>query len=277
MAVGVRVPMVRPQRVMTSVATADLRAEPRADSELVDQSHYGERLAILGAQGEWRWVQGEDHYFGWIARAAIREVVERSEERLVAVVRAAVRDEPDALSPSTGLLPVGSSLRPSRREGGWIEIPLGWVALGDTVDPDDLPRRAPTADDLIATAEAFLQAPYRWGGTTGGGIDCSGFVQQVYRLNGVGLDRDADQQAMEGRAVPLRGIRSGSELRMRSAARPGDLLFFGAERVTHVALATGEREFIHAPGTGGFVERSRLSAERVPRAIRRYLMDVSLA
>jgi cell wall-associated NlpC family hydrolase len=46
----------------------------------------------------------------------------------------------------------------------------------------------------------------------------------------VGLDRDADQQAMEGRSV--------------NAARPGDLFFFGDEHITHTAIATGEREFL---------------------------------
>ena len=219
---GVRVPMIRPSRAMTSVATADLWAEPRADSELV----------------------------------------ERSRARVVAVLRAALRDEPDASSAHRPA-PVGSPLLCGRREGDWIEIPSGWVALADAVDPDDLPRRAPTADELVATAAAFLGTPYRWAGTSGGGIDCSPFVQQVYRLSGGGLDRDADQQAREGRAV--------------SAARPGDLLFFGAERVTHVALATGKRHFIHAPQQGAVVERSALSAGRAPRAIRRYLPDVSPA
>jgi cell wall-associated NlpC family hydrolase len=81
----------------------------------------------------------------------------------------------------------------------------------------------------------------------------------VYRLNGVGLDRDADQQAVEGRAV--------------TATRPGDLLFFGDERITHTAIATGEREFLHAPQSGAIVERSTLTPARNVRAIRRYLPD----
>src|SRR5438876_245729 len=89
--------------------------------------------------------------------------------------------------------------------------------------------------DQAHYGECFLGRPYLWGGTTADGIDCSGFTQLVYRLNGVHLDRDAEQQAMEGRPV--------------GSARPGDLFFFGDERVTHVAIATGEREFLHAPQT----------------------------
>jgi cell wall-associated NlpC family hydrolase len=113
--------------------------------------------------------------------------------------------------------------------------------------------------DILRTAECFLGVPYLWGGTTADGIDCSGFTQLVYRLNGVGLDRDADQQAVEGRSV--------------SSARPGDLFFFGDERITHTAIATGEREFLHAPQSGAVVERATLTPARNLRAIRRYLPD----
>jgi cell wall-associated NlpC family hydrolase len=56
-------------------------------------------------------------------------------------------------------------------------------------------------------------------------------------------------------------------------ARAGDLLFFGDESVSHVALATSATEFIHAPMKGGVVERGRLGGDRVLRGIRRYLPD----
>ncbi len=97
------------------------------------------------------------------------------------------------------------------------------------------------------------------GGTSVAGIDCSGLTQQVYRLNGVGLPRDADQQALAGRRADER--------------RPGDLLFFGSPHVTHVALSLGGDDFIHAPMTGRVVERSRLGPERTLVATRRYLME----
>jgi cell wall-associated NlpC family hydrolase len=58
-----------------------------------------------------------------------------------------------------------------------------------------------------------------------------------------------------------------------TSPRPGDLLFFGDERVTHVAIATGEREFLHAPMSGGVVERQTLGPDRTIRAMRRYLAD----
>ncbi len=115
---------------------------------------------------------------------------------------------------------------------------------------------------MVVPPVAFVHAPvadppYLWGGTTALGIDCSGFVQQVYRLNGIRLDRDAHQQAMEGRSVEVPAA--------------GDLIFFGNDAVTHVALATGERTFLHAPEAGRKVERGELPGGRRLRGIRRYL------
>src|SRR2546426_818102 len=76
-----------------------------------------------------------------------------------------------------------------------------------------------------------------------------------------GLQRDADQQAMLGRKV--------------EEARAGDLMFFGAESVDHVALATGADDFIHAPMKGGVVQRGRVGGDRILRGIRRCLPDGS--
>lgn len=254
-----RVPMVRPPHAVTRVPVADLRAQPATDSELVDQSHYGERVTVLGERDGWLWVQGEDHYFGWIAREDTTALVERTTEILVAVLRAEVRDDPDVSSPPVALIPVGSTLLRWRHDGDGVETELGWLRQADLVLPEDLPHRAATPEDLIATARCYLGTPYLWGGTSGRGIDCSGFVQQVYRLNGVGLDRDADQQAVEGRAV--------------DTPVAGDLLFFGSPAVTHVAMSLGGDDFIHAPMRGGFVEERKIGPDRTPVAIRRYVLE----
>jgi len=250
-----RVAMVRP-RAYVSHAIADLHAQPDAESELIDQAHFGEALTTLGESGDWAYVQGEDLYLGWIHRQLIRNDTHPSRQILIARHNTPVRREPSDGSDVIG--EVGPGVVCYVIRAGWVRCANGWVVLTDTVPNDRLPQRYPTPDDLVATTESFLGVAYLWGGTSAQGIDCSGLTQQVYRLNGVGLDRDADQQALGGRPV--------------DRARPGDLFFFGADRVTHTALATGETTFIHAPQAGLAVQRGELGADRSRlRAIRRYL------
>lgn len=90
---------------------------------------------------------------------------------------------------------------------------------------------------ILASAEQALGTPYRPGGNTPEGLDCSGLVELVYRSAGIAVPRTADDQYRE---LP--------EVRQ---ARPGDLLFFGDRRkATHVGIYRGNGQMIHAPGRG---------------------------
>lgn len=251
------VAMVRPPLATVLRGVVPLRAEPRSDSELVDEAHFGEVHTVLGERNEWRYVQGPDLYFGWCeakhltidtdTRGAVIGVP-------LAVVRAARSDDAEEID----VLAVGTPFEVDENDSPYMASAGRWVHYEDITLVRDIPHRYPTPDDIIATAESFLGVPYLWGGTSARGIDCSGLTQRVYRLNGVGLDRDADQQARGGRPVEV--------------ARPGDLFFFGAERVTHTAIATGETTFIHAPQAGKQVQHGELTVDRSRlRAIRRYL------
>jgi cell wall-associated NlpC family hydrolase len=84
----------------------------------------------------------------------------------------------------------------------------------------------------------YLNAPYQWGGKTPFGIDCSGFTQQVFRICGYRLMRDASQQIKHGREVVL------------NDALPGDLAFFQNEQgnITHVGIVWESAQIIHASG-----------------------------
>jgi hypothetical protein len=262
--------MTWPVSVCVFTGVVDLRATPSDEAELVDQASFGEKLRVLGGRDEWIYVQGEDQYFGWARTDAVAQIEDPHESRLrISVPLATVRRAPSISSEQLGVLAAGTILPPDERKGGWVAVRWrrldrffqAFVATADTTRVADIPTRPPTPDDLLRTAASFLGVPYLWGGTTARGMDCSGFVQQVYRLNGVALPRDADQQAVLGRQV--------------KEARAGDLFFFGAESVTHVALATSSTEFLHAPMSGAIVERGQLGGDRTLRSIRRYLPEVS--
>ena len=251
--------MVAPQRLQVVQGVVDMRATPSDSAELVDQLHHAEEVTLLSRGAGWVYVQADDHYFGWIHESAAAPQSARANWRVVAVPLAEVRERPEEGSPVVDHLPVGawlpSDLRLDKKEWKWT--PRGWVALDDTVQYGDLPHRPPTADDVVRTAEAFIGVPYLWGGTTSRGIDCSGYAQLVYRLNGVRLDRDAHQQAVEGRHV--------------DAPARGDLVFFGKTSVTHVGIAVDERSYLNAPESGKKVQLDALDGARSVLAIRRYL------
>ena len=94
-------------------------------------------------------------------------------------------------------------------------------------------------ENIIETSFLYLNAPYLWGGKTPFGIDCSGFTQMVYKLNGYKLLRDASQQATQGEALSF-----------IEESEPGDLAFFDNSEgiITHVGIIMKDNYIIHAHG-----------------------------
>ena len=114
--------------------------------------------------------------------------------------------------------------------------------------------------DVVANATRYLGVPYRWGGTDPAtGLDCSGFVQQVYEDLGVDLPRVSRDQARAGTAVP--------DL---ASARAGDLVAFG-DPVDHIGIYIGHGRMIVAPRTGDVVKVQDVRADWT--AIRRVIDD----
>jgi murein DD-endopeptidase len=109
---------------------------------------------------------------------------------------------------------------------------------------------SPQADRIASLAEGFAGAPYRFGGASPAGFDCSGLVWYVHALAGYTLPRTAAGQMLESRRVA------------REDLVRGDLVFFalgGSGRaIDHVAIYLGDGEIIHAPRSGRPVGRDRL-------------------
>jgi len=110
--------------------------------------------------------------------------------------------------------------------------------------------REKQVDDVIATARTFTGTPYKYGGMTKSGIDCSGLTINAYRAIDLSLPRTAEDQAGVGEKVKMKDL------------KPGDLVFFATGKkkreVTHVGIVTVVRKdavkFIHASTSLGVVE-----------------------
>jgi cell wall-associated NlpC family hydrolase len=103
---------------------------------------------------------------------------------------------------------------------------------------------------VTGTALSLRGAPYRNGGSDPAGFDCSGFVTYVFGQNGVAVPRTVTEQFHAGRQV------AGPQL------EPGDLVFFSTVHpgASHVGIAIGGDEFVHAPSGQGEVRVERMSA-----------------
>jgi cell wall-associated NlpC family hydrolase len=116
-----------------------------------------------------------------------------------------------------------------------------------TRSDDSLATPGARGNDVVERAQQYLGAPYRSGGTSTNGVDCSGLTYSVYRSVGVKLPRSSDEQARVGEAVP------------RSQLAPGDLIFFGKSgNVSHVGIYAGDGEFIHASTSARSVRFDKL-------------------
>jgi cell wall-associated NlpC family hydrolase len=116
-----------------------------------------------------------------------------------------------------------------------------------------IPRSSNPAFDtyaLTGTALTLRGAPYRNGGTDPSGFDCSGFTQYVFGQHGIPLPREVKDQFEMGKAVKPEQI------------APGDLVFFTtvAPGASHVGIALGGDEFVHAPSSAGVVRVERASS-----------------
>jgi cell wall-associated NlpC family hydrolase len=95
------------------------------------------------------------------------------------------------------------------------------------------------SNSMTDTAMKFINSPYIWGGRIPSGIDCSGFVQLVYKIHGTKIPRDSRQQAEVGENISF-----------IEETLPGDLVFFDDERgrISHVGMILSRGLVIHASG-----------------------------
>jgi len=220
------------------VAIAPLRVADADKAEMSSQLLFGDHVEILERTDRWLRVRNAyDGYEGWMD---FKQVYEISETEFLKgknskyLVPAAMLN---VVTDSTGgkyYLSPGSNLP---------AFDAGFCTLGPekfklNFEPVIAPAQV-VAAKLLNDALLFLNTPYLWGGRNFYGIDCSGFVQTVFKLNGIDLKRDAWQQAEQGNAVDF-----------LPEVKAGDVAFFdNAEgRIIHVGIMLSASEIIHASG-----------------------------
>jgi hypothetical protein len=233
--------------VHVAAPVVSLRRVPAAAAEVVTQARLGEGARVREVAGAWtRLALDFDRYEGWAAADHLASGVWPPPGQPVALVRqlfANLYAAPRVQAPLLVTVPLGAPLASlGAATEGWCRVGLpgsgeAYAQLGD-LDVDGGAWSWETPPQLrrgvVETARRLVGLPYRWGGTTPWGIDCSGLVQLVYRLHGLALARDAGDQAKDPHTYPVD----------REELLPGDLLFFA--KYGHVGLAVSHWEFVHA-------------------------------
>ena len=128
-------------------------------------------------------------------------------------------------------------------------------------------KKTPSSDQvkkLIKTARSYTGTPYKYGGTSRAGLDCSGFTSISYQSVDITLPRSSQSQSTIGESIDISDI------------QPGDLVFFSAsknsKKITHVGLVTevdgSSAKFIHASTQLGVVENELLSGYYYPLIVK---------
>lgn len=212
-----------------TLSIVPVRIQPADASEMVSQLLYGEYFKILEERGKWSRIRiAFDSFEGWIDNKQLIKIEEEVFEKLLDSPRIYSADLIEFITDETGgltAIPMGSVLNFAAFNK------LGFE--GQTVSGSK------EKSQLINTALLYLNSPYLWGGKTPFGIDCSGFTQLVYMLNGYSLLRNAAQQARQGEALSF-----------IEESEPGDLAFFDdAEgNINHVGIIMRDNYIIHVHG-----------------------------
>lgn len=123
-----------------------------------------------------------------------------------------------------------------------------WASWGDPLPADGQAAAHRPAVQAVNMATGLIGTPYRWGGATPDGFDCSGLVYYTFRKAGLAVPRTSQAQYRAARPVPI------------AQAEPGDLVFFGRRgSISHVGIYLGDERFVHAPESGRTVTVAHLA------------------
>jgi len=213
-----------------------IRKEPIDTSEMVSQILFGETFKIIDSEDQWiKIILDFDQYEGWIQSNQVLGIDEDTYQKI----------KSNNINYSNELVTFISD-----QKNGLQTISLGatlpffknntFKLAENAFDFDGMTISGKSnKSNLVNTAYMYLNAPFLWGGKTPFGLDCSGFTQMVYKINGYSLLRDAHQQASQGEVLSF-----------IEESDPGDLAFFDNEEgeIIHVGIILTNNHIIHCHG-----------------------------
>lgn len=201
------------------LSVVPMRREPSHTSELVSELLFNDIYELIEENEEWIKIRCKyDSYEGWIRKLQHSELSDEDFESYLSKEKYIINSA--VTSYRNMILSFGSKV---------FEKTENSITLRKVFDPNI----------MVESAIKLLDVPYRWGGKSAMGIDCSGFVQLCAKVAGYKLPRDASQQ-----------VQYGEQIHQLIEAQAGDLAFFKNEndKVTHVGVMLSNDKIIHASG-----------------------------
>jgi cell wall-associated NlpC family hydrolase len=234
--------VLKPQRGYAS-RQHFLHAGPQISTAAVTEILLGQEVDVLETGNGWCRVRTvQDSYLGWIPQEFVT-LTAFQPTHTVTCLRAHAYTGPRIQAAPVAPLSWGSRIAVIQEANEeWFH-----ATLPDGKDVFVRKNLLHTLADVIKTPvtenwQEFIGTPYRWGGCSAWGLDCSGFVQLLHRIAGIEIPRDADEQFTKGAPVPF------------DEARPGDVVAFKG----HVGLYLGDDTIVHAGSASMFVKLDNL-------------------
>lgn len=210
------------------LSVVPVRKEPAHRSEMVSQLLFGETVKILNEQQDFLQIScDEDQYEGWVQANQLQLCGHTAATHIYTAAWSA----DIFVNGMKRRIPFGSPVY----QNGVADANIDYGNV-QTMTSGTLEFSGASLEKIYSN---FLETPYLWGGRSVFGIDCSGFVQQVFKMFGIKLLRDAYLQATQGQLVES-----------LETARVGDLAFFENDKgkITHVGIILSGNKIVHASG-----------------------------
>lgn len=215
------------------------RKEASDRSEMTTQLLFGDYFRVLEIQDNWCRIKiAYDNYECWIDKKQFLPIAYHTYDILNSTEtfcsNELIQIITDTKSNTLFPIVIGSTL--PNFDNGECVVENSTYSYDGAFISGELPF---TKVGIVETAMMYLNSPYLWGGKTPFGIDCSGFTQMVFKLNGIKIKRDAYQQAEQGETLSF-----------VEEAEAGDLAFFDNEegKIVHVGIVLDNNKIIHASG-----------------------------
>ena len=235
---------------IVNVSVTPVKEKPSHASQMIDQIKMGEKVTLLRYYSGWYLSQNQYKYIGWVNKTAIHiydstKIKNWSTEKQIRVksIKDFIYSNQNVNSMPVCDIILNNKLKLLTEHRNWskVQLPDGRSGYIKNSTYKNNSMTHSSSQIQMETAYQLMGSPYLWGGNSVNGNDCSGFIHNIYENSGINLPRDARQQAELGKLIIPNDNWSN--------VKPGDLLFFGKEnKITHVGMSTGGKEFIHQGG-----------------------------